>query len=114
MILAKPQFRNFAGISLIDSPVVNAALEYAHTHHDTMSFHHVYRSWIFGSLFASKLPAFANIDLEVHAVASILHDLAWDHTSVFSTPDIRFEVDSANAAREFLERVAPDWDSRRV
>jgi len=28
--------------------------------------------------------------------------------------DLRFEVDGANAARDFLRREAPDWDGRRV
>lgn len=105
--------RTVAGATIVDTPLVNAALDYARTHNDEMSFHHTYRSWIFGVILASKLPDFAKVDLEVHAVSAILHDLAWDHTSVFSSPDKRFEVDSANAAREFLKREAPHWDDRR-
>jgi hypothetical protein len=31
----------------------------------------------------------------------------------FSSPDKRFEVDGANAAREFLRREARHWDDRR-
>src|SRR4051794_2631041 len=78
-----------------------------------MSFHHVYRSWIFGSILASKIPTYENIDFEVHAVSVILHDLAWDHSSIFSTQDKRFEVDGANAARDFLKREAPHFDDRQ-
>ena len=113
MTSIRPKSRTLAGVALIDSPVVNAALEYARAHNDNMSFNHIYRSWVFGALIASKLPKFANVDLEIHAVSAILHDLAWDYKSVFSTPDKRFEVDSANAAREFIDRMAPQWDSRK-
>ncbi|KAJ5732993.1 hypothetical protein N7533_013440 [Penicillium manginii] len=106
--------RVFAGVTLIDTPVVREALEFARAHHDPMSFHHVYRSWIFGALIASKIPAYESVDLEVHAVSAILHDLAWDYDSVFATKDKRFEVDSANAAREYLKREAPGFNQRQL
>lgn len=106
--------RSLAGVTLIDTPVVRAALEFARDHHDPMSFNHIYRSWIFGSLIASKVPAYGDVDLEVHAVSAILHDLAWDCTSSFATKDKRFEVDSANAAREYLKREAPAFDQRQL
>ncbi|KIM94039.1 hypothetical protein OIDMADRAFT_136469 [Oidiodendron maius Zn] len=113
MASVQPKTRTFAGVALIDTPLVNAALQHARAIHDDMSFNHIHRSWVFGALIASKLPNFAAVDLEVHAVSAILHDLAWDYKSTFSTPDKRFEVDGANAAREFLGREAPDWDSRK-
>jgi hypothetical protein len=113
MALTRKNTRTFAGVTLIDTPLVNAAIEYARTSNDEMGFNHVYRSWIFGVLLSSKLPGFKKIDLEVHAVSAILHDLAWDYKSIFSSPDKRFEVDGANAAREFLVREAPQWDSRK-
>lgn len=107
-------FRTLAGIPLFDSPTVRAALEFARAHLDPMSFNHVYRSWVFGSLISTKLPEYKMVDLEAHAVSAILHDLAWDHRSEFSTPDKRFEVDGANAAREYLKREAPQFDQRRL
>ena len=106
--------RVVAGVPLFDSDVVKAALEYAKSHYDTMLFNHAYRAWIFASLFASKIPTFAHVDLEVLAVATLLHDLALDYRSNFSTSKLRFEVDGANAAREFLRKEAPGWDDRRV
>ncbi len=106
--------RVVAGVTLVNADVVNATLEFARAHYDDMLFNHVYRSWIFGALFASKNPAFANVDLEVHAVATLLHDIALDHKSTFSTPNLRFEVDGANAARDFLQKNAPDWEPRRI
>ncbi|KFZ23457.1 hypothetical protein V502_02070 [Pseudogymnoascus sp. VKM F-4520 (FW-2644)] len=113
MTSTQPKTRLFAGATLLDTPVISAALEFAKTHHDTMSYNHTYRSWIFGTILASKMPEFANIDYEVHAVSAILHDLAWDYQSVFSSPEKRFEVDGANAAIDFLNREAPHWDGRR-
>ncbi|KAL2808082.1 hypothetical protein BJX63DRAFT_424902 [Aspergillus granulosus] len=105
--------RTVAGVPVIDTPLVKAALEYAKTHNDSMSFNHISRSWIFGCIIATKVPAFTHVDMELHAVSAILHDLAWDHTSAFSTPDKRFEVDSANAARDFLAQQAPHLDARQ-
>jgi len=106
--------RVFAGITLIDTPLVRKALEFARAHHDLISFNHIYRSWIFGALFASKIPSYSDANLEIHAVSAILHDLAWDYTSVFATKNKRFEVDSANAARNFLSREAPELDERQL
>ena len=106
--------RTFAGISLIDSRLVQSAIAYARDHLDSMSFHHVYRSWVFGAILASKIPRFENTDLEIHAVSCLLHDLAWDYTSKFSTTDKRFEVDGANAAREFLNQAAHALDERQL
>lgn len=103
-----------AGVTLIDSTLVQTALEFARAHLDAMSFNHIHRSWIFGAIIASKLPAFANIDMEVHAVSAILHDLAWDYTSVFSSQDKRFEIDGAHAARDFLQHEAPHYDHRQL
>ncbi|KAJ0419912.1 hypothetical protein BJY00DRAFT_313615 [Aspergillus carlsbadensis] len=107
--------RTIAGISVIDTPLVRAALSYAKTHNDALSFNHVCRSWIFGCIIATKIPTFvdADIDMEIHAVSAILHDLAWDTASPFCTPDKRFEVDSANAARDFLAREGAQFDTRQ-
>lgn len=60
----------------------------------------------------------AVVDLEVHAVAAILHDLGWDRTpnSTIISSDRRFVVDAAIAARELI-RKHPDgkkWEEKRV
>jgi hypothetical protein len=59
------------------------------------------------------------VDAEAHAVAAILHDLGWDQTpnSTTISPDRRFEVDGAIAARDFIRGHAPNpkaWDNHRV
>ncbi|KAH8689483.1 hypothetical protein BGW36DRAFT_401839 [Talaromyces proteolyticus] len=107
--------RSFCGVSLVDSQLVQASLKLAKESHDEVSFNHVYRSWVFGALLASKIPTFAEaeIDFEVHAASALLHDLAWHCDSPFSTPDKRFEVDGANAARTFLDQAAPHFAPRQ-
>ncbi|KAK7955976.1 ankyrin-2 [Apiospora aurea] len=63
-----------------------------------------------------------SFDLEVHAVAALLHDLGWDRTpnSPYVSPDRRFEVDSAIASRAFLSEhhqhnhTHSAWDHRRT
>ncbi|KAL4962018.1 uncharacterized protein BDV14DRAFT_203172 [Aspergillus stella-maris] len=108
------QTRTIAGITVYDTPLITAAISYAKEQNDKMSFNHVYRSWLFGCLIAPKVPTFKEVDLEVHAVAAILHDLAWDYRSPLATKDKRFEVDSANAARDFLKSKGADFDERQV
>lgn len=81
-----------------------------------MAYNHVVRSWLFGFAIASKIPSLTDRDLEVHSIAAILHDMGWDTTGKLTSPDKRFEVDGANAAREFLikEGVAEEWDKYRL
>lgn len=45
-----------------------------------------------------------------------MHDLGWDTTGQLISKDKRFEVDGANAARDFLKREAAveEWDSHRL
>ena len=106
--------RVLAGVSVPDTPVVNAAIAFAREHLDEVSFNHVMRSTLLGLILASKQHAEADYDTEVHSVAAILHDLGWDQTGRLVSPDRRFEIDGAIAAREFLAREAPGWDPRRV
>jgi hypothetical protein len=48
-------------------------------------------------------------------VSAILHDIGWDPTGELVSSDKRFEVDGANAARDFLKREVGDaWDKHRV
>ncbi|ELR05436.1 hypothetical protein GMDG_01731 [Pseudogymnoascus destructans 20631-21] len=69
---------------------------------------------LLGFIISAKIPAIADRDLEVHAVAALLHDIGWDPTGELVSEDKRFEVDGANAARDFLHREVPHWDKHRV
>ena len=59
----------------------------------------------------------SSVDLELHAVATILHDLGLDLSSPeLISKDKRFEVDGAFAATNFLEKHADGkkWDKQKV
>jgi hypothetical protein len=108
--------RVLAGITVPDTPLITQSLAYARTYSDDMTYHHIVRSWLFGTIIAPYMPNASTADREISAVAAILHDLCWDPNGALVTPDKRFEVDSAYAARNFLKTagVAPEWDARKV
>jgi len=106
--------RNFAGAVIPDTALITKALEYTRAHSTDFAFNHVQRSMIFGFIMASKIPTLADRDLEVHAIGALMHDIGWDPTGELISQDKRFEVDGANAAREFLRKEAPDWDKHRL
>lgn len=111
-----------AGVTVVDTPIVRAAQEYARAYGDDMAFNHIMRSWIFGTVVYQKFRergAISEIDLEAHAVSAILHDLGWDSTGALTSPDKRFEVDGAIAARNWIQlqvknTQAEGWDERRI
>ncbi|KAL2184724.1 hypothetical protein L209DRAFT_755562 [Thermothelomyces heterothallicus CBS 203.75] len=111
--------RILGGVSVVDTPIVRAADAFAKRHAQDFVYKHVVRSWLFGALVVQHNETLrATIDPEVHAVAALLHDLGWDQTesSPFVSPDRRFEVDGAIAARDFI-RAHEDgkrWEERRV
>ena len=74
------------------------------------------RSWLVGAATLSHLPAAQTIDHEAFAVAAILHDLGWSHNASLVSPDKRFEVDGANAARKFLlqQNATGEWNEERI
>lgn len=109
---------NIAGVKVVWTPIVRDALEFAKENGDNMTYKHIVRTWLFGALEIANNTELSSVDLEVHAVASILHDLGWDETpgSKFISSNKRFEIDGAIGAREFI-RAHPDgnkWDRRRL
>lgn len=113
-----------AGVTVVDTPLVQAAQEYARAHSDDMTFNHVMRSWLFGVVIYHKLKAKGaygpvDLDLEAHALSALLHDLGWDKTGELVSQDRRFEVDGAMAAREWIKaqqgaRKTENWDEHRL
>jgi len=99
--------RLLAGVWVPDSPVITRAIEYAREHSEPYLFNHVMRSW----LFAESLAQLDRVehDAEVLAVATLLHDLGL--SPAFDGP-LRFEVEAANAARNFARREG--FDDRRA
>ncbi|KAJ8126220.1 hypothetical protein O1611_g7419 [Lasiodiplodia mahajangana] len=64
------------------------------------------RSWLFGAAaFNNNATLKASIDLEAHAVGTLLHDLGWDMRpdSPWVTKEHRFEVDGGVGAMNFIK-----------
>ncbi|KAF5593202.1 ankyrin-2 [Fusarium pseudocircinatum] len=111
--------RKVAGISVINTPIVQDAEAFALKHSTYPIYKHVMRSWLYGVLMINANETLSHsIDLEVHAVATLLHDLGWDTTeaSPMISADRRFEVDGAFAARAFLREHQDGrfWHERNV
>ena len=105
--------RVLGGITVINTPLITQALDYARTHSEPYLFNHAVRSW----LFAVRLGQLQGIehDAEIVAVGTLLHDLGL--TPGFAGPR-RFEVEGADAARTFARthgfdehRACLVWDS---
>jgi len=100
-------------ITVIDTPLVTRAMDYARTHSEPYLFNHAVRSWLF-AVRLGQLQGIAH-DAEVVAIGTLLHDLGL--TNSFTGPR-RFEIEGADAARAFAReqgfddaRVQLIWDS---
>ncbi|KAI8629348.1 hypothetical protein F5Y19DRAFT_78809 [Xylariaceae sp. FL1651] len=109
-----------AGIEVVDTQIVRDARKLI----ETSGFHdyvvkHMIRSWLYGAQQLNQNETLkALVDPEAQAITILLHDLGWDMSpnSPFTTKTDRFEVDSANAARRFVENH-PDgkkWSADKV
>jgi len=103
-----------AGVAIPDTPLIAKAINFARAHSTDYAFNHIQRSMLLGFIIADKMPEVKDRDLEVHAVSALLHDIGWDPTNQLVSTDKRFEVDGANAARDFLRKEAPEWDEHRL
>ncbi|EID14360.1 metal-dependent phosphohydrolase [Mycobacterium xenopi RIVM700367] len=78
---------------------------------DDLLFHHSRRVFLFGALQGQRRGL--QPDLELLYVGAMFHDLGL--TERYRTSTLRFEVDGANAARDFLlARGVDEADARRV
>ena len=91
------------GIILPATSLTKAALSYVQEHTSSMTTNHVTRSAFFALILRKKNPAFSDVDEETLVLSTLLHDMAWATTPEFISKDKRFEVDSANLARDFLK-----------
>ncbi|KAH8806096.1 hypothetical protein F5884DRAFT_886640 [Xylogone sp. PMI_703] len=113
------QMQTIANVSVINTPLIKAAQAYSQEHSLPTVYNHMMRSWLLSAIVINANETLRNsIDLEVHALASILHDVGVDptpHSDIVSA-DRRFEVDGAFAARSFVEShgLARDWDEQRL
>lgn len=93
------KLKSVAGISIPDSTIATQATELLLTHGTPFIYNHSLRVFLFSSL--NGIRKNLSYDPELLYVSSVFHDLGL--TSHYSSPDLRFEVDGANAARDFLK-----------
>src|SRR6185369_4638505 len=97
-----------------DSLLAKEATEILREHSTDLLFNHSMRVYLFAAELGRQQEL--RFDAELLYVAAAFHDLGL--TKKFSSPNERFEVDSANAARQFLtahnvpeERVRTAWEA---
>lgn len=102
---------SIAGITIPDSALAREATDFIREAETDLLFDHSRRVFLFGALQGRRLGL--QPDLELLYVAAMFHDLGL--TERYRTSDVRFEVDGANAARDFLlERGVDAADARKV
>ena len=101
-----------AGVKLPITDLTSKAFAYVQEHNSPTVANHVIRSTLFALIIARKVPPYAGCDAESIFLATILHDLGWSSTPSLISKDKRFEVDGANAARDFINNHASGNDTK--
>ncbi|KAI0409575.1 hypothetical protein F4802DRAFT_544584 [Xylaria palmicola] len=119
-VTARPSLpmTKIAGVEVVNTQIVRDAQTMIKQFPDYL-YSHQMRSWLFGAaMINANATLRQTIDLEVHAVATMLHDLGWDMTpgSRWVSADKRFEVDGAIGARTWLGEhpIGKHWAPDRV
>ncbi|WP_078280913.1 HD domain-containing protein [Mycobacteroides franklinii] len=100
-----------AGVEIPDTPLVREITEYIRDTEDDLLFHHSRRVYLFGALQGQRRGV--KPDLELLYAGAMFHDIGL--TEGYRTSQLRFEVDGANAARDFLiERGVSAADAQNV
>jgi hypothetical protein len=87
-----------AGIKIPDSKMARDLTQMIRDTESDLLFHHSTRVYLFGALTGVRKGL--SFDLELLYVGAMFHDLGL--TKAFAGSQLRFEVDGANAARDFL------------
>jgi len=90
---------SIAGIAIPDSKIAKEATELLLEHGTAFIYNHSLRVFLFASLHGKSRAL--DYDPELLYVSAVFHDLGL--VPHYSSPDKRFEVDGANAARDFLK-----------
>ncbi len=90
--------RRIAGVVIPDTPLVHEITEYIRDTEDELLFNHSRRVFLFGALQGQRRGL--RPDLELLYAGAMFHDIGL--TEGCRTSTLRFEVDGANAARDFL------------
>jgi len=87
-----------AGIQIPDSSLARAATQLVRDTESDLLFHHSTRVYLFGALAGRRRNL--KFDSELLYIGAMFHDIGL--TKKYSSANERFEVDGANAARDFL------------
>ena len=87
-----------AGIPVPDSAIARAATQLVRDTEDDLLFHHSRRVFFWGALTGERRSL--KYDAELLYLGAMFHDMGL--TPAHASPDLRFEVDGANAARDFM------------
>jgi HD domain len=102
---------SIAGIAIPDTPLVREITEYIRDTEDELLFNHSRRVFLFGALQGRRRGL--QPDPELLYAGAMFHDIGL--TEGYRTSMLRFEVDGANAARDFLlERGVDEAAARKV
>jgi HD domain len=103
--------QSIAGIAIPDTPLVREITEYIRDTEDELLFNHSRRVFLFGALQGRRRGL--QPDPELLYAGAMFHDIGL--TEGYRTSMLRFEVDGANAARDFLlERGVDEAAARKV
>jgi HD domain len=103
--------QTIAGITIPDTPLVRDVTEFIRDAENDLLFDHSRRVFLFGAL--QGLRRGLQPDLELLYVGAMFHDIGL--TDAYRTSMLRFEVDGANAARDFmLARGVDEASVRKV
>ncbi|KAI1423391.1 hypothetical protein F5Y12DRAFT_716342 [Xylaria sp. FL1777] len=94
-----------AGVEVVDTQLVRDAHSLITKFPDYLYWHSM-RTWLLGAAVINANKTLkAQVDLEAHALGTILHDLGWDMSpnSPWVTKENRFEVDGALGAMAFIK-----------
>jgi hypothetical protein len=109
--MSTKSIQSIANIAIPDSALVREATDFIRNAEDDLLFDHSRRVFLFGALQGRRLGL--QPDLELLYVGAMFHDLGL--TERYRTSSLRFEVDGANAARDFLLQHGVDAaDARKV
>jgi HD superfamily phosphodiesterase len=97
-VMAIQSIETIAGIVIPDTALVRDATDFIRSAEDDVLFHHSRRVFLFGALHGRRLGLAP--DPELLYVGAMFHDLGL--TPRYGTSTQRFEMDGADAARDFL------------
>ena len=100
-----------AGIRVPDSAIARAATQLVRDTEDDLLYNHSRRVFLWGALTGDRRGL--KYDPELLYLGAMFHDMGL--TGKYASPDLRFEVDGANAARDFMKSYGvPERDVEDV